>query len=181
MEKEFWLSTSDGTDLYVKKWFVPNVKPRAIVQLSHGMVEHIQRYNDFATFLAKNNIFVYGNDHRGHGKTGERQGQLGYLSDQNGFSKVAEDLYKITKLIKKEFPDTPLFLFGHSMGSFLARHYVQNHSQAIDRLVLSSTGFFPTATSLSGKILASILPAKKKSKLMNTLAFGSYNRKIKNK
>ena len=118
---------------------------------------------------------------RDSGKTGEKQGQLGYLSDQNGFSKVAEDLYEITKLIKREFPDTPLFLVGHSMGSFLARHYVQNYSQAIDGLVLSGTGFFPTATSLSGKILASILPAKKKSNLMNTLAFGSYNRKIKNK
>lgn len=180
MEREFWLSVADGTDIYVKKWHNTTIKPRAIVQLSHGMVEHINRYNDFANFLLKNHIFVYGNDHRGHGNTGEKQGQLGYLSDQNGFAKITEDLHEITKLIKKEFPDTPLFLFGHSMGSFLARHYVQNYSEAIDGLILSGTGFFPTVTSLSGKALASILPAKKESKLMNTLAFGTYNKKIAN-
>lgn len=181
MEKEFWLSMSDHTDIYVKKWYDTNIKPRAIIQLSHGMVEHINRYNDFATFLLKNNIFVYGNDHRGHGKTGEKQGQLGYLSDQNGFSKVTCDLYEITKLITKEYPNTPLFLFGHSMGSFLGRNYIQNHSESIDGIILSGTGFYPTFTSSSGKALASMLPAKKESNIMNTIAFGTYNRKIKNK
>lgn len=181
MENEFWLSMPDHTDVYVKKWYDTNVKPRAIIQLSHGMVEHIQRYNEFANFLVKNKIFVYGNDHRGHGKTGEVQGQLGYLSDQGGFTRVMEDLYEITKVIKTEHPETPLFLFGHSMGSFLARYYIQKHSEKIDGLILSGTGFFPTITSLSGKALASVLPAKKQSNLMNTLAFGTYNKKIKNK
>lgn len=181
MEKEFWLSMPDQTDIFIKKWYNVNVEPKAIIQISHGMVEHIQRYTAFANFLVKNNIFVYGNDHRGHGNTGENQGQLGYFSDQNGFTSVMEDLYEITKTIKSEFPQTPLFLFGHSMGSFLARHYVQHYSEAIDGLILSGTGFFPTVTNLSGKALASILPARKKSKLMNTLAFGTYNKKITNK
>lgn len=181
MQREFWLTMTDDTDVYVKKWYDTNVEPTAIVQLSHGMVEHINRYSDFATFLVNNNIFVYGNDHRGHGKTGDRQGQLGYLSDQNGFTKVTDDLFEITKIIKDEYPQTPLFLFGHSMGSFIARHYVQKYSHAIAGLILSGTGFFPTATSLPGKALASILPAKKESNIMNTLAFGTYNRKVLNK
>src|SRR5690625_489175 len=181
MEKEFWVSTSDHTDVYVKKWFKTEVKPKAIVQLSHGMIEHIQRYHDFSTFLLENDIFVYGNDHRGHGKTGGQQGQLGYFSDRNGFTNVMEDIHEITKIIKSEYPKTPLILFGHSMGSFLARHYIQFYSTDIDGLVLSGTGFFPTITNISGRALASILPAKKKSSLMNTLAFGTYNKKIVNK
>lgn len=181
MEKEFWVSTSDHTDVYVKKWFKTEVKPKAIVQLSHGMIEHIQRYHDFSTFLLENDIFVYGNDHRGHGKTGGQQGQLGYFSDRNGFTNVMEDIHEITKIIKSEYPKTPLILFGHSMGSFLARHYIQFYSNDIDGLILSGTGFFPTITNISGKALASILPAKKKSSLMNTLAFGTYNKKIVNK
>lgn len=181
MEKEFWVSTSDHTDVYVKKWFKTEVKPKAIVQLSHGMIEHIQRYHDFSTFLLENDIFVYGNDHRGHGKTGGQQGQLGYFSDRNGFTNVMEDIHEITKIIKSEYPKTPLILFGHSMGSFLARHYIQFYSNDIDGLILSGTGFFPTITNISGRALASILPAKKKSSLMNTLAFGTYNKKIVNK
>lgn len=180
MEKEYWITMSDQTEIYLKKWFDTNTKPKAIIQLSHGMVEHINRYHDFAMFLLENNIFVYGNDHRGHGKTGEKQGQLGYFSSENGFTKTANDLHEITKMIKSEYPDTPLFLLGHSMGSFLARHYIQNYSNDIDGLILSGTGFFPTVTHLSGKVLASLLPARNESKLMNTLAFGTYNRKIKN-
>lgn len=181
MEKGVWVSMSDHTEIYVKKWINPEIKPKAIVQLSHGMVEHIQRYHDFAMFLLDNHIFVYGNDHRGHGKTGDKQGQLGYFASQNGFTKTANDLHEITKIIKSEYPETPLFLFGHSMGSFLARHYIQNHSTDIDGLILSGTGFFPKVTYLSAKTLASILPAQKESKLMNTLAFGTYNRKIANR
>jgi|SRR5690625_271808 len=181
MEKEYWVSMSDHTEIFLKKWFNPDSKPKAIVQLSHGMVEHIQRYQDFAMFLRENNIFVYGNDHRGHGKTGDKQGQLGYFANENGFTKTANDLHEITKIIKSEYPETPLFLFGHSMGSFLARHYIQNHSTEIDGLILSGTGFFPTMTHLSGKAVASILPAQRESKLMNTLAFGTYNRKIADK
>lgn len=181
MEEENWISTADHTEIYVKKWFNPEIEPKAIVQLSHGMVEHIQRYHDFAMFLLENDIFVYGNDHRGHGKTGEKQGQLGYFATQHGFTKTANDLHVITKIIKAEYPKTPLFLFGHSMGSFLARHYIQNHSNDIDGLILSGTGFFPAVTHLSAKALASMLPAQKESNIMNTLAFGSYNRKITNK
>ena len=181
MEKEYWVSMSDHTEVFLKKWFNTDIKPKAIVQLSHGMVEHIQRYQDFAMFLLENNIFVYGNDHRGHGNTGERQGQLGYFATENGFAKTAHDLHEITKIIKADYPETPLFLFAHSMGSFLARHYIQNHSNDIDGLILSGTGFFPRITHLTAKTLASMLPAQKESNLMNTLAFGNYNRKIANR
>lgn len=180
LEKDFWISMPDEVNVYVKKWYQADQQPKAIVQLSHGMVEHIQRYDDFAQFLVTNNIFVYGNDHRGHGKTGERQGQLGYFSDHDGFKKVAEDLHEITQIIKEKYPTVPLFLFGHSMGSFLARKYIQSYSHEIDGVILSGTGFFPSFTTKLGKSLARLLPAEKESHVMNHIAFGSYQTKIKN-
>lgn len=180
MEKEFWLTTTDQTRFFVKKWYKSNHKPKAIVQLSHGMVEHIQRYDDFARFLVDNDIFVYGNDHRGHGETGINQGKLGYFSDQNGFEKVTNDLYEVTKIIKKEYPSVPLFLFGHSMGSFIVRKYIQSYSHHIDGIILSGTGFFPKLTTTTGQFLASLLPANEQSHIMNYLAFGSYQKNIKN-
>ncbi|MFD2045055.1 alpha/beta hydrolase [Ornithinibacillus salinisoli] len=181
MKTNFWLTTEDNVDIYVEKWFEEGIEPKAIVQLSHGMVEHIQRYKSTASFLLKQNIFVYGNDHRGHGRTGKRQGLMGYFADENGFEKTANDLFEITKMIKKDYPDTPIFLLGHSMGSFLTRYYIQEHGDMLDGVILSGTGFYSRASILSGKLLASKLPPKEKSPLMNKLAFGNFNRKIKNK
>lgn len=174
-----WLLMPDHVNVYVKKWSQKDRHPKAIVQLSHGMVEHIGRYDDFARFLVNNGIFVYGNDHRGHGRTGERQGQLGYFSDHDGFKKVAEDLHEVTRVIKEEHPNVPLFLLGHSMGSFLARKYIQDYSHDINGVILSGTGFFSSLTTKAGKTLASLLPAKEESHVMNHIAFGSYQKKLK--
>ncbi|SEP93044.1 Lysophospholipase, alpha-beta hydrolase superfamily [Virgibacillus subterraneus] len=181
MENTFWIQMPDNVDIYVKKWFDHSKKPKAIVQLAHGMVEHIDRYNEFADFLVKNDIFVYGNDHRGHGKTGEKQGLFGYLADEDGFNKTTNDLLQITSVIKQEYPDTPLILLGHSMGSFLARNYILENSSLINGVILSGTGYYPRVTSQAAMQIASTLPAKEKSNMMNTLAFFSYNKRIKQK
>ncbi|ASK62763.1 lysophospholipase [Virgibacillus phasianinus] len=178
MEKDFWLSMYDDVEIYVKKWFNPNQKPKAIVQLAHGMAEHINRYHPFSNYLVENNIAVFGNDHRGHGQTGEKQGSLGYFADENGFEKVTNDLFEVTLEIKKEYPDTPVYLVGHSMGSFLSRAYIQKYSQEVDGVILSGTGYFPKFQSLAGKQVAAVLPPKEETKLMNALTFGSYNKKV---
>lgn len=181
VEKSFWLQMQDNVEIYVKRWFDPAKKPKAIVQLAHGMVEHIGRYNEFADYLVENDIFVYGNDHRGHGKTGEKQGLFGYLADEDGFEKTKNDLLQITSKIKQEYPDTPLILLGHSMGSFLARNYIQENSALINGVILSGTGHYPKLTSHLAKYIASTLPPKEKSKLMNSLSFHSYNKHFKSR
>lgn len=181
MDGTFWLKSTDQTDIYVKKWANETNHPKAIVQLSHGMVEHIERYTPFAEFLLSHNIFVFGNDHRGHGETGVEQGLLGYFSDADGFEKTKEDLYTVTKHIQHEYPDTPLLLFGHSMGSFLARRYIQTYSHEINGLILSGTGYFSSPEIKLGKALANRLPPKEKSHLMNYLTIGNNNRAIKHK
>nr|WP_026909026.1 alpha/beta hydrolase [Paucisalibacillus globulus] len=178
MKSTFWLESVDDVEIYVEKWHDPGKKPRAIVQIAHGMVEHFQRYHGFADFLVTHDIFVYGNDHRGHGKTGQKQGLMGYLSEQNGFEKTRDDLFSITKIISEEYPDVPIFLLGHSMGSFLARNYIQEYSDVIQGVILSGTGFYPKLTTTLGKLLASKLNPKEKSPLMNKLAFGAFNRKV---
>ncbi|WP_042222563.1 alpha/beta hydrolase [Oceanobacillus manasiensis] len=181
MIQEDWILGTDNTEIYLKKWYDPNQQPRAIIQLAHGMVEHINRYDEFAEQLVEMGFYVYGNDHRGHGKTGERQGLLGYFSESEGFYKTTEDLVMVTKEIKVTHPSVPIILFGHSMGSFLVRYYIQEHSHEIHAAILSGTGYFPSLQTYAGKLLANLLPAKEPSELMNWLAFGRYNKNVKNK
>ncbi|WP_085991401.1 alpha/beta hydrolase [Oceanobacillus senegalensis] len=178
MEEKLWIQTEDQTAIFVKKWYNRKVQPKAIIQLAHGMAEHVGRYEAFAEELLKNKIFVYGNDHRGHGQTGLKQGLLGYFADNHGFYKTMEDLNVINEKIKKEYPNIPIILLGHSMGSFLARLYVTRYSHSIDGLILSGTGYYSAIAIKSAKILSSMLPAKKQSKLMNHLTFGNYNKKV---
>ncbi|MGV3467409.1 MAG: alpha/beta hydrolase [Heyndrickxia sp.] len=177
-----WVRMDDETEIYVKKWEVENAVPYAILQISHGMAEHIERYDEFAKFLVTKGIFVYGNDHRGHGHTGERAGLHGYFSDEDGFERVVDDLFEINKVIRKEHPDIPVFLFGHSMGSFLARRFIQKYAESIKGVIISGTS---GNAGLLGRIGKSIAKreirkngAKTPSPLMNRLTFGNYNRSI---
>ncbi|WP_087972624.1 alpha/beta hydrolase [Oceanobacillus rekensis] len=178
MESSFWLTMEDGTEVYCKKWYVDGNKPKAIIQLAHGMAEHINRYKEFANFLLKKGFFVIGNDHRGHGKTAEKSGVQGYFSDKDGFTKTTNDLYEITMNVKEFYPDTPIFLLGHSMGSFLVRNYLQEYSAEIHGVILSGTGYYSKTISIAGKSLAYFLSPKKESNLLNQLAFSSNNKKI---
>ncbi|MEK5393171.1 lysophospholipase [Margalitia sp. FSL K6-0131] len=177
-----WIRMDDQTEIYLKKWEAEDASPKAILHISHGMAEHIERYDEFASFLVSNGIFVYGNDHRGHGQTGERAGLHGYFSDEDGFERVVDDLYEINKVIQKEYPGTPIFLFGHSMGSFLARRYIQKYADSINGVIISGTG---GNAGLLGKVGKSIAKRemrkngpKTPSPLMNRLTFGNYNRNI---
>ncbi|WP_010098430.1 alpha/beta hydrolase [Ornithinibacillus scapharcae] len=178
MKTTFWIDSVDGIQIYGEKWFNPEKQPKAIVQIAHGMVEHFQRYHGFAQYLVDQDLFVYGNDHRGHGKTGQKQGIMGYFSEENGFDKATDDLYTVTRKIQEEYPNTPIILLGHSMGSFLARNYIQKHSDLLKGVILSGTGFYAAHTTALGKSLATVLKPREKSPLMNKLAFGAFNRKI---
>ncbi|MFC3041347.1 alpha/beta fold hydrolase [Virgibacillus xinjiangensis] len=180
MEKELWQQMSDGAEVYVRKWYRPETKPKAIVQIAHGMVEHINRYREFAEYLLERDIFVYGNDHRGHGKTAVKQGRYGYFAERDGFNRVTQDLKEVTDEIRKEYPQAPMFLLGHSMGSFLARNYIQNGNNDLNGAVMMGTGYYPRFVSLLGRGLSFLLPAQKESKLMHEIAFGSNNRRIAN-
>ncbi|TYR81131.1 lysophospholipase [Priestia megaterium] len=183
LEKDFWLKMSDGQDIYLHHWHDEEVEPKAIVQLSHGMIEHIQRYNEFAEFLVSNGIFVYGNDHRGHGQTGEKSGLFGHFADENGFERVVEDLKEINEFIHQQHPKTPVYLMGHSMGSFLVRRFVQRFHNTVNGVILSGTGGDLGLLGKVGKSFAkyqiSKLGNRAESLIMKKLTFGKYNKMFK--
>src|SRR5690625_4264087 len=104
------------------------------------MAEHILRYEPFCKFLTSNGFIVYGNDHRGHGGTIALVDDKGFFAESNGFEKVVHDMKLLSDEIKKEYPHLPLFLFGHSMGSFLTRRYIQLFQNNLAGVILSGTG-----------------------------------------
>ncbi|GAE34727.1 serine aminopeptidase domain-containing protein [Halalkalibacter akibai] len=115
MGKEMWIPMKDGHEVFLCNWIEEFKPPRAILQLAHGMAEHSARYQEFAMELAALGIGVYANDHRGHGRTGEKSGTMGHLNNENGFERVVADLKEINEFIHLNHPDIPVFLMGHSM------------------------------------------------------------------
>ncbi|HGM1582327.1 TPA: lysophospholipase, partial [Clostridioides difficile] len=111
-------------------------KPKAVIQIAHGMAETAQRYETFAKVLTKNGYIVYINDHRGHGKTAKIIENVGHLAEKEGFRCLVEDMYTLTNIIKKENEDLPIYLFGHSMGSFASQRYIMDYSNNLSGLIL---------------------------------------------
>ncbi|HPT83446.1 MAG TPA: alpha/beta hydrolase [Limnochordia bacterium] len=179
---EHFLQVDDGSAIFVRTWDGVE-KPRAIVQIAHGMAEHSGRYAPFAQFLNGQGYVVVASDHRGHGKTGEKAGVMGYFAPQNGFDRVVDDLRFISTTIQAQYPGLPLFLFGHSMGSFLIRRYLQKYgAQAAGAILMGSAGD-PGAAAKLGKLVARWQMRRdptKPSPLLDTLSFGAFNRGIKN-
>ena len=171
----FTFKTSDGIQIFTYKWMPDEPSAvKGIVQIAHGMAEHAARYERFADALTKAGYAVYANDHRGHGKTAGTQENVGYFADENGWEKVVEDMHTLTGIIKKENPNKPFFLFGHSMGSFLSRNYSMLYANELTGLVLSGTGGDPGALFIA-KMDARIHGKKVKSEIMNKLSFGAFN------
>lgn len=134
---------------------MPEGNPRAILQICHGMTEHIGRYEGFARFLNANGIIACGNDHLGHGKTGSPDDR-GYFADERGDELVVEDVLSLTKLMRGKYRNLPYILLGHSMGSFIVRKYAAAYREHIDGLVISGTSGGGTAEK-AAKALASLL------------------------
>lgn len=133
----FTFKGEEGLDIYTYKWEDENIKnPKAVVQIAHGMAETAQRYETFAKVLTKNGYIVYINDHRGHGKTAKIIENAGHLAEKEGFRCLVEDMYTLTNIIKKENEDLPIYLFGHSMGSFASQRYIMDYSNNLSGLIL---------------------------------------------
>ena len=181
IEKHFSFQSNDGRDIFLYQW--TNEKEiRGVVQISHGMAETAARYKRFAQALVKAGFVVYANDHRGHGKSADAIELQGYLGEENGFKRLIADMVQLTDLIKENHPNQPIFLFSHSMGSFASQRYIMDFPNKINGLILSGSNGPQGAALTAGKIVAKIemiLRGKKaKSKLMNKLTFGAYNKKF---
>jgi alpha-beta hydrolase superfamily lysophospholipase len=181
--KEFQISSSDGLMLKGKHW-VGKEKPRAVIQIVHGMVEHIGRYDSFARILVDNGFEVYGHSHRGHGKTAKNREDLGYFANTNGWDLLVEDVAEVTSFIKENAPELPVIILGHSMGSFVVRDLLRRHPNDYDGAILVGSGWEPKMKLLVAKLISKTIRqvsgAKKRSNVMNFVLFGHYNNRIKN-
>ena len=137
-------STVPGRTLHAFRC-VPDGQVRAIVQLSHGMVEFIDRYKPLAEYLAARGILVTGHDHLGHGGSIRTKADYGYFAQPDGNRAVLDDLHAMTVLTKTLYPDVPYFLLGHSMGSFYARQYLCEWGSELSGAIIMGTGFQPKA------------------------------------
>ena len=156
----------------------PTTPFRAVVQISHGMCEHIDRYLPFFRFLAREGFVICGHDHLGHGKSCQDPSRLGFISSENGYHYLVEDLHAVSLHLKKRYPDLPLFLFGHSMGSMIARLYLSKYASLLQGAVLCGTAG-PNPASRAGMALCRHIIATKgemyRAPRLYQLIFGSYN------
>lgn len=172
------ISQYDQLPLYATLTYDEN-STKGLVQILHGMAEHRERYQYFVQQLVKAGYAVLNCDERGHGQSAVTKG---YFSKQDGWIRNVEDLYQLTLLAKKEI-DLPLILFGHSMGSLVARSYLKRHEDIVTKVVLSGTPSNNPAAKAGG-ILCKLIIAFKgemhRSALMNNMSFGSFNKGITN-
>lgn len=144
VKKEAYFNSSNGVNkIRTFIWEDDDLTPVGVVQLTHGMAEHIDRYDGFARFLASNGFVVCGHDHLGHGKSIECRSEIGFMGAENGDKRLVDDMHILTKIMKKRNPDIPYFLFGHSMGSFCSRVYATHFGDELDGLILCGTGDMP--------------------------------------
>ena len=159
--ERFELQGNDNFPVACIKWSNPR-NVRGVVQISHGLGEHMGRYAELAKVLVEDELVVYGNDHRGHGLTAKRTGSFGDFGP-GGFDQLVEDMVSLRVIAKKENPGKPYILFGHSMGSFAAQQFILDHSHSIDGLALSGTG------TLDGlvRVAQSLAPGEDPMRMMN--------------
>ena len=156
--------------------------PRACVQIIHGMAEHIERYHDFAMFLADNGFLVYAMDLPGHGKSIGPDQPKGYFGEKNGWDNLIKDNKTLHDMIMKDHPSLACILFGHSMGSFLARTYAGRMGVDFDAFVFSGTAGANPALPIAKMLAKRAIKkgdGKKPNETLNKLSFGAYNKKFK--
>lgn len=170
-------SSSDNLELELA-YIEPKEEIKGVVQISHGMSEHKERYYDFMEYLKNQGYVVVINDHRGHGSSVKNKEELGYFYTED-INYIINDLYDVTKYIKNKYKDKKIYLFSHSMGTLVARGYIQKYDNEIEKLVLCGP---PTKNELTkfaiklSQVSKYINKDTKPSKLLNKLTFGSYNR-----
>ena len=185
MRKDIYYKSQDNfTNIHACIW-EPSCKIKAILQVSHGMIEHIKRYENFAEELNKNGILVCGNDHLGHGLSVIDNEHYGYFAANNADDILIEDVYSLTKLIKEDYKDTPYFVLGHSMGSFIIRNYIAKHGNDIDGVIISGTGYQSSFKMLFAKIITSIIQFYKRgwfyrSRFLANRTIGNYHKFFNN-
>ena len=187
-KEEFYFDSRDGkTKLHAVRYSPEDADSICgVLQIVHGMAEYVERYEEFAEFFTAKGIVVTGEDHLGHGKSVNKAkgGKYGYFCEQDPATVVVRDVHRLKKMTQKLYPDVPYIIMGHSMGSFITRNYMFHYGTGISAAIIMGTGMQPPVTLSMAKaavrIQKGICGSGHVSKLIDKLAFGSYNKRIRN-
>lgn len=179
MKQEFFYPSRDGiTRIHAIEW-IPHGQVRAVLQIAHGMVEFIDRYDRFASFMASQGIYVVGNDHLGHGKSVTNESQYGYFAKRDGNLCVLGDMQQLRVDTRGKYPSLPYFILGHSMGSFLVRQFIEIYGEGLSGAIVMGTGYQPPAVLNLAIGLSSVFQRSRgghyRSGMIDRMALGSYN------
>lgn len=180
MREDFWYDSKGAGKIHGCRW-TPEESPRAVVQIVHGIAEYVERYDEFAAYLNGLGFLVVAEDHMGHGQSVGENGIQGYF--HGGWFTAVEDTMTLLRETQAAYPDIPYVLFGHSMGSFMARTILCKYPDSgISAAVICGTGWQPAA--LLPPVTRFIEAVCRKdgedqpSAFLENLVFGSYNRRV---
>ena len=176
---KLWTNTKFGCDEQAG-----SEKPKGIIQIIHGMAEYIDRYDDLAEYFVSRGFVVCAEDHIGHGKSTSDPSEYGNMPVDAGKDILLADVHTLYSIVSELFPGIPYIVYGHSMGSFIARAYMARRGRDLAACVLSGTGNVPAPLSKAGRAMARILASargeKYRSKLIDNMGAGAYGKKIEN-
>ncbi|NLA87252.1 MAG: alpha/beta hydrolase [Clostridiales bacterium] len=180
---EWYMESTDKISrLHVCRWLPDDKNVKAVLQLSHGIMEHIGRFDTFARFIANNGFAVVGNSILGHGKSASDEPDIGFIAEKDGWNLAVRDMRLLWENTSSQYPGQPYFLLGHSMSSFLARTFLIRYQSILTGCILSGTGQQASALLNAGLIAAGterlLFGPRHKSAHLNHLCFGVYNRRI---
>lgn len=186
MKKEdIYFESRDGVSkLHAIIWSDETKSPIGILQIVHGMAEYIDRYDDFARFMVEKGFVVVGDDHLGHGDSVGESGTFGYFCKKDPATVLVRDEHRLKKIMEGKYPGVPYYILGHSMGSFIARNYLCRYGSGIQGMIIMGTGNQSKSLLRVSKVLVGLsgffCGEKHVAKLINKLAFGTYNKAIEN-
>ncbi len=177
-------TTRDKQSIFYYKWVAnANTNFKGVVQISHGIGEHAKRYQPIAELLQQQGYHVYANDHRIHGKSVKSKEFMGFYEGKNYFDDAVEDMRELTLLIKNDFPNQKIILFGHSMGSLLSRKYATKYGDDLNALILSGTAGFMKGLGTIGLLSANVIKTFKgrnnKNEFLKKISFSEFNKTFK--
>ena len=179
IKEDFYYDSADKeTKIHAVRW-IPDIETKALLQISHGMLEHIDRYDDFANFMASQGILVAGNDHLGHGWSLVNEDNRGFFGQGDGNMTLVEDMRRLQEIMSQGHKDLPYFILGHSMGSFLVRQYISLYHDISGALIVG-TGYQPSLLVRFGLELSKFMALFKgwrfRSRFINKLVIGGNNK-----